>query len=33
MFVFRPKQIVAQPSQNGNGCRQIVVPLPANAIV
>jgi hypothetical protein len=36
MLAFRPhhsQKIMAQPSRNGNGCRQIVVPLPANVIV
>jgi hypothetical protein len=33
MFMSRSQKIMAQPSQNGNGCRQIVVPLPAHVIV
>jgi energy-coupling factor transporter ATP-binding protein EcfA2 len=33
MLNFQPQKIMAQPSRNENGCRQIVVPLPANVIV
>jgi energy-coupling factor transporter ATP-binding protein EcfA2 len=33
MFMFRSQKIMAQPSRNGNGCRQIVVPLSASVIV
>jgi energy-coupling factor transporter ATP-binding protein EcfA2 len=33
MFMFRSQKIMAQPSRNGNDCRQIVVPLPASVIV
>ena len=33
MFMFRSQKIMAQPSRNGNGCRQIIVPSPANVIV
>ena len=31
--MLHPQQIMAQARQNGNGCRQIVVPLPASVIV
>jgi DNA-binding transcriptional ArsR family regulator len=30
MLISQPQKIMAQPSRNGNGCRQVVVPVPAN---
>jgi hypothetical protein len=33
MLTFQPQKIMAQPSRDGNGYRQIVVPLHANVIV